>query len=144
MQQEEAVPWDPIPHEFNRLSDLDVSDLRELRWPPEDGVSIIVSSPPLESLNEEHQWRLVFRVAAYMSHGYDTWAGALPLTWPAQRWAVDGWQVAMWEVANSLLIRQTVDYIQRDRFHHYVVMAHDIAYEFVASEYRVEDLGIAP
>jgi hypothetical protein len=138
-----AIPWDPIPHEYNQLSDLAVY---MLSTPPKDGIVVTVSSFPLGEVDTKYEWRLSFPdYFAYRERGEGYWPDALPLTWPPERgkgWAVDGGMVALWEVVDPQFIRETVSPFSRDTVHHYVLMSHDVAFEIVAHSWRVEDLGL--
>jgi hypothetical protein len=141
---EHAIPWDPIPHEYNRLSDLSVSTLSALPTPTGDGIAVTVSCPPIGDWDTEYEWRLYFaNCYAYRDRGEGFWPDALPLTWPPERWAVHGGHVALWEVVESQFIREAVAPESRDHAHHYVLMTHDVAFEVVAEGAHVEDLGLA-
>lgn len=138
-----CIPWDPIPHEYNRLSDLVVGDLAETNYAGAGAVALTINAfLPDQWHGPWHEWRLyLLDASAYLVHGVGHWTEALPVTRPPNGWAVDGGHVAMWEVTASLLIAQTIAPHSREGVHHYVLMNHDIAYEFIAHRYAVEELG---
>jgi hypothetical protein len=139
---ERAIPWDPIPHEYNRLSDVDVSTLSTLPPPTGDGIAVTVWSSPIGEWETEYEWRLSFpHCYAYRVRGVGEWPGALPLTRLKAYWVVNEGHVAFWQVVWSQFIRETVQPGLRWGVHRYVLMSHAVAYEFIADSLRVEDLG---
>jgi len=148
VHEERCIPWDPIPREYNRWSDLAVTNFGEVGVETTDGVAcIILSFLPGEDFQHDHRWRIFFpQVLAYRLRPvvFGGWPEALPLTQPPKSWSSSGKGfIALWEIAPSVYVAQSVDPHMRDRAHHYVLVNHDMAYEVIAlaASYRVEDLG---
>ncbi len=147
-QVEHCVQWDPIPHEYNRLSDLGITNFGEVGVEEMDGVACIVhSSPPADgserdTTRRDHRWRIFFAPLAYRLRPIAQWPEALPTIWPPMSWSISGQRhVALWEVVASNYLAQSVDPTMRDDAHHYVLVNHDMAYEVIALYFTVEDLG---
>jgi len=146
VHEERCIPWDPIPHEYNRLSDLSITEFGEVSVETMDGVACIIHSfPPGENSQRDHRWKiffpgtLAFRLRPVV---FGAWPQALPLTQPPKSWSSSGkGYIALWEIAPSVYVAQSVDPGTRDRAHHYVLQNHDTVYEVIAFGYKVEDLG---
>lgn len=147
VHEECCIPWDPIPREYNRLSELSVTDFGEVIIDTMDGVACILHSfPPGEDFQRDHRWRVFFpQILAYRHRPivFGAWPEALPLTQPPKSWSISGkGYVALWEITPSVYVAQSVQPTRRNAVHHYVLMNHDMAYEVIALSYRVEDLGV--
>ena len=145
-QAEQYIPWDPSPHEYNRASDVSISNFGEYGVETTDGVACIVHSfLPDAASRRRHRWRIFFRgTRAFRLRPivFGEWPEALPITMPPKSWSISGnRRVALWEITSSVYVAQSVDPGDRDEAHHYVLVNHDMAYEVIAFDYRVEDLG---
>jgi hypothetical protein len=150
-QEERCIPWDPIPHEYNRASDLGITNFGEVGVETVDGVVCIVHSsspadgPERDTTRRDHRWRIFFegtRAFRLRPVIFGEWPEALPITLPPKSWSISGnRRVALWEIASSVYVAQSIDPGDRDEARHYVLLNHDMAYEVVAFGYRVEDLG---
>lgn len=146
VHEERCIPWDPIPREYNRLSDLFITNFGEVEVETMDGVACVIESfLPDDPSQRDYRGRiffpgtLAFRLRPVV---FGAWPEALPLTQPPKSWFISGkGYIALWEIAPSVYVAQSVDPPMRDRAHHYVLQNHDTAYEVIASGYKVEDLG---
>lgn len=147
---EYCIPWDPIPHEYSRLSDVGITHFAEYSVETTEGVACVVNSSlpadaPDPASERRHRWRISFpEPRAYRLNPVGEWPEALPFTWPPTLWSTSGKRhAAFWEIASSRYVAQSVDPDPdtRAEVHHYVLMNHDMAYEVIALGYRVEDLG---
>lgn len=143
-QNELCIQWDPIPHEYNRLSHLGVTSFGEVGDETTEGVACIISSSlPDDVSRRRRSWRIFFPMPwAYRLRPIGDWKEALPITWPPASWSVSGnSRVALWELTSSTYLAQSADQDDRRDARHYVLMNHDMAYEVIALAYRVDDLG---
>lgn len=143
---EQCIRWDPIPHAYNRLSDLSIIGFEEVHTETTDGVAYLIRSfRPDDESRRHHRWRIFFPMP--WAHRlrpvvFDGWREALPLTLPPLSWSISGnRRVALWELTSSVYLAQSVDRDDREDARHYVLMNHDMAYEVIALGYRVDDLG---
>jgi len=145
-QEERCIPWDPIPHEYNRLSDLSITNFGEVGVERTEGVACILhSSGPDAAPRRRHRWRIFFeatRAFRLRPVVFGEWPEALPITLPPKSWSSSvNRRVALWEITSSVYVAQSIDPGDRDEARHYVLMNHDMAYEVIAFGYCVEDLG---
>jgi hypothetical protein len=152
-QAEQCIPWDPIPHEYNRASDVSISNFGEYGVETTDGVACIVRSflpedSPDVAFRRYHRWRIffpeprAFRLRPLNDVIFGKWPEGLPITRPPASWSASGKRrVALWEITSSDYKELYVDPDDRDDEHHYVLLNHDMAYEVIALGYGVEDLG---